>query len=277
VKNIRESTALSSVLAIAGALAFCGQAQADTLEQATLGGINFPADTRTHTLRTSALSGVTGYGGLAEGTETFSQTFLNGPDGNWLGWCLEPQEYEESGSGLLYALNTLEQAPVQGSGSTMEGLADVGSLTRADAMRRLVGGGYSYESNTFKNVTVDGLTDQDLYTAFQLAVWEVANETSATLNVNSASSEKGSFYLTSGGGTNSASVISQANAWLGGLDTYTPESGLYAFVRNAGGNYGQDFMVKVVPIPAAAWLFGSALFGTAALGRRKRKEDKLTA
>jgi hypothetical protein len=145
-------------------------------------------------------------------------------------------------------------------------------------MRRLVGGGYSYESNTFKNVETSlGLSDRDLYTAFQLAVWEVANETTSTLNVDSSSSAKGTFYLTSGGGANSANVISQANNWLSNLSSYTPESGLYAFVRDANSNYGQDFMVKVVPIPAAAWLFGSALFGTAALGRRKRKEDKLAA
>jgi hypothetical protein len=33
----------------------------------------------------------------------------------------------------------------------------------------------------------------------------------------------------------------------------------------------QDYVVQVVPIPAAAWLFGSALMGTLALGRRKQK------
>jgi hypothetical protein len=31
-------------------------------------------------------------------------------------------------------------------------------------------------------------------------------------------------------------------------------------------------IVQVVPIPAAAWSFGSALFGTVALGRRKQKK-----
>jgi hypothetical protein len=35
----------------------------------------------------------------------------------------------------------------------------------------------------------------------------------------------------------------------------------------------QDFVVQVVPIPAAAWLFGSAMVGAVALGRRKKKAE----
>jgi hypothetical protein len=44
---------------------------------------------------------------------------------------------------------------------------------------------------------------------------------------------------------------------------------------NSDGEKRQDFVAQVVPIPTAAWLFGSAIVGAVALGRRKKKaEDK---
>ena len=46
----------------------------------------------------------------------------------------------------------------------------------------------------------------------------------------------------------------------------TGASGLFA-LTSAG---AQDFIVQVVPIPAAAWLLGSGLLGLFGLARRKK-------
>ena len=53
-------------------------------------------------------------------------------------------------------------------------------------------------------------------------------------------------------------------AWTGG-------SAAGATTWSMNGTY------SVVPIPAAAWLFGSAVLGVAGLSRRRRKEDALVA
>jgi hypothetical protein len=273
MKLSTKLSAVSSSLAIAAVLGFPGPVQAHTIGTVTA-TIAFPSSGLTHTMDTSL--GPNSQPGLVSGTEVTPFTafeFLPGlADNKFAAWCIEPQEFAESGA-KLFNVNTLEQAPVVGSGNTMGDRGSVlGVGTRADDMRRLFGGVYEFANNTFSNVNAGlGLSAQDVRTAFQLSVWEIANETALSYNV---AASNGIFFLSSGGGPNSANVVLQANAWLGNLANYHPEAGLYALVRNPDDTpNGQDFIVKAVPIPAAAWLFGSAILGTVALGRRKLKES----
>ena len=266
-------SAVAAALAIAGGLGFSGQALADALGTITDVTMSFPDATRTHTIDMDP--GFNGYAGLASGSETNADwDFLPGVgDNGFAAWCLEPMEYLQSPA--TYDVNTLEDAPQQGSGLTMGSRNGVAGSTRADDMRRLFGGVYDFATDTFSDVTVAGLSDRDLRTAFQVAIWEIANETDdAGAAGYSYDVTSGGFKRGSGGGDNWTNVASQANTWLGNLESYGAETGLLALVNTT--NNKQDFIVKVVPIPAAAWLFGSALIGTIAIGRRKTKAKAQT-
>jgi hypothetical protein len=126
---------------------------------------------------------------------------------------------------------------------------------RAKAMRILFG-----------NVLPDfsaGITTETAI-ALQIAVWEIANESLGNgLNVNA-----GTLQV-----TNQLAARNLAQSWLANITSgvWTTEArGLIALTSATG----QDFVAQVVPIPAAAWLFGSALLGVAALGRRRRQVEK---
>jgi hypothetical protein len=275
MKRAMKLSAVSSALAIAAALAFSGQAMADTLDT-ILADISFPIPGRT--LNMDLTAGVTTssntYAGLALGAETDPDwSFLPAPDGSFRAWCLEPQETLQAGN-RTYDINTLEQSPVMGSGNPMGSLSSLaGKATRADDMRLLFGGGYNFANDTFSNVT-QSLNAQETRTAFQIAVWEVANETAPQYQVGDVPATRGYFYVREiRDTTNDAAIIAQANSWLANLSSYTAAGGLLGLVRNDTGSAGQDFIVQAVPIPAAAWLFGSALIGAVGLGRRKQKKE----
>jgi hypothetical protein len=98
--------------------------------------------------------------------------------------------------------------------------------------------------------------------AIQIAVFEIANETSGTYDVGA-----GDLIF-----TNQAAAAATAQGWLDNINngTWTTEAtGLIALVDTSGGP-GQDFVVQVVPVPAAMWLFGSGILGLAAVARRRR-------
>jgi hypothetical protein len=98
-------------------------------------------------------------------------------------------------------------------------------------------------------------------TAFQLAIWEIVNETSLPYSL-----DDGSFTRDSG---SAAAIL--ANAWLADLNAgaigWTPATGLLALTSSTV----QDMLVQT-PIPAAAWLLGSGLLGLFGISRRRQRK-----
>jgi hypothetical protein len=253
---------IGKISAIGLTLALSGPVMADTL--GTIDAIiSFPNATRTHNIDTNI--GPSSYAGLASGSESDPNwNFLSNPDGSFHAWCLEPTEFLDGNN--TYNVNTLESAPQDGNNFEMGDISGFAGTTRADDMRLLVGGVFDFATGIFSDLDMSlnggmGLSGKDLYTAFQVAVWEIANEdTAASYDVTS-----GGFQRDSGGGSNWSEVASQANQWLASLGSYSPNTYLLALVD--GNN--QDFLVSAVPIPGAVWLFGSVLLGWAGIGRRR--------
>jgi hypothetical protein len=158
MRSILKLSALSSVLALAGMVAFSSQAQADSL--------GF--------IRADAFTPVGGSGG---GRFTFDRNPLhqgdpnpgfpgtlvtNGipNDGEFYGFCLEPNETWKP-KDALYEVVTLNEAPQNGINGPMD-------AAKAKDLKELLGNVYPDFS--------DGSKGASFYHSLQIAVWEIANE-----------------------------------------------------------------------------------------------------
>lgn len=199
--------------------------------------------------------------------DTFDDVLLsNSPVGTFVGICLELNEsIQPAPSGpFKWNVQTLPESPDDANG--LPHLASGMGSTRADRLARLVGGAVGGNlSNAYALTPVQQV-------ALQMAVWEIIFETGSTLSVTGGNIRVGAStlgYGTSGGypgfGANTAAATTQANTWLGLLDTYTPARNLLGITWDGR----QDFLVQVVPIPPAAWLLGSGLLGLFVVARRK--------
>ena len=200
--------------------------------------------------------------------DTFDGVLLsNSPAGTFVGICLELNEgIARAPSGpFVWNVQALADSPDHADG--MPHLASgMGSL-RADRLARLVGGAVGgYLPNAYALTPVQQV-------ALQMAVWEIVFETDSTLNVTDGNIRVGSStlgYGTTGGypgfGTQTPEVTTQANTWLGLLNTYTPARNLLGMTWDGR----QDFLVQTVPIPPAAWLLGSGLLGLFVVARGKK-------
>lgn len=235
--------------------------------------VNLPASgQKTNNLRTSALPGTTVYAGQFSGTfntpsSGFTPPNLVGDNGtfDFVGWCLEPQEFWKKD--WNYSFVDIGDAPVVGAGTTMS------ARNVEDDMQRLFGG--------INPNTASFLSDQKNRDAFQLAVWEIANEDVMLGGKVDFDVDAGSFKVTwLKDNTNYKNdVIALANQWLDGAANEGAgewsQALLRAIVSPGSGSGGrQDFVVQLpglippdaeivsaVPLPAAAWLFGSAFVG----------------
>jgi hypothetical protein len=192
---------------------------------------------------TAGIFRFTGKGGAASG-----QLLTNNPSGSFVGICLE---FNENITPLKWDLVDLANAPDDALNSPA---APMGAAQASD-LRKLLNGAYANWGSA---------TTTTVATALQLAVWEIANEITDTYDLGA-----GTFVYVTGAGTGGGSAFELAKQYLVNVKngTWTDSSGAYFAIVNDG---AQDFAVRAVPIPAAAWLLGSGLLGLFGLARRKK-------
>jgi hypothetical protein len=241
------------LLAVAGSLVFSASAQADQVRADFLSFQGATIDTNTldggaglFTFDRDALL-ITDTGPEFAGTLVTNggPTNLAGDDDVFYAFDLEPNEHLIDPH--TYDVMSLENAPVSGVTGAMGAAA-------AQDLRILFG-------NVFPDFS-QSLTTQNAI-ALQIAVYEIANEkTDPSYNVLT-----GDLFF-----NNNVTERNIAQGWLDNITngTWTTEAvGLIALTDTSTGN-GQDFVVQVVPIPAAVWLFGSGLVGLVAVARRRK-------
>ena len=256
MQRTTKISALGATLAIGGMLAFSGQAMADQVKADYLshqggnintnvgngGGGRFKFD------RDDA--GGDEFGGILN--TDGGPTNLGGTDNLYYAFCLEPNEALKDGY-KVYDVVALADAPDSGVSGAMG--------DRAEDLKLLFGNVYPDFSQSIDTQTA---------IALQIAVWEIANESTGTydvINDGPSDTTKGDFYV-----ANQNAARAQAQEWLDEInnDNWTEKAdGLVALI---GPENRQDFVAQVVPIPAAAWLFGSALFGMAGIGYRRGRK-----
>jgi hypothetical protein len=246
MKSSIKLSALGSALALAGLFMVGGLAQADTV-------------TTDYTNVSPGLSGVA-VKNVAPGSPLYDQSTTAGvfnhvvksssPTGidlfpagtaNFVAFCIDLQDV--TGDNVVYTIVNLKDAP--------DPLGDnMGAAKALDLSKMLY-------AAVGANLSAASSLSNDQAAALQMAVWEVVFEKSGTYDIFN-----GNMTL-----SKNADVNALANGYLGGTNGPTAMSGLVGLTNPTK----QDFVAQVVPIPAAAWLFGSALMGVVALGRRRMK------
>lgn len=167
--------------------------------------------------------------GMAAGMFRLKATDSKGKITDFLAFCLEPLEW-----------------------LTLPKTHTVGSPLSASVLDRLG----ALMSNAFSQVTGSASA-----AAFQMAAWEIANESSSSLDLSN-----GAFKMTS------AQVSTQglAQGWLNNIASGSWTSNGRVTILSAPGT--QDLLTNIapVPVPAAGIMLLGGLAGLGALRRRRR-------
>lgn len=264
-------SAVSSALAIAAALAFSGKALADTVT-AEFNNVS-PKTTVSYSLKggafTGTQAGVFNFSGASGPINMFGAS-----NDMFVSFCIDlrdtvkpnPQNWS-----VVPLADAPNPKPLNNPGNSM-------GYTKAGKLAQLLGGTLGTELNNARNTASYNLQDSGFTlnagqraAALQVAIWEIVWEDEG--KIGSLADDDVRFNL----GANNV-IRKQAEYWLAGLDGYAAMGHLVGLSSPTvfGGTATQDF-VGQVPIPAAAWLFGSAMVGAVALGRRHKEKGEAAA
>jgi hypothetical protein len=160
--------------------------------------------------------------------------FVNGSgiiNGPFHGFCIDIAQDIYYNQTVQFGVAQLQNAPVPGSGM---------GVARANLIREL----------WYNDYAQSGLSNSNA-AAFQIAIWEIINESSANpLNVRS-----GTFWA-----TGNAATLNTANSWLQALDLTGNGPKVNDLMALTSYSY-QDYVVEVTAPAPSGWLL--ALVGTA--------------
>jgi hypothetical protein len=256
MKRMTKLSAVSSALAMVGALAVSGEVLAEQVT-GTLDSYEPLSNSDRVIVSISALPG----GGSFSGTEYAGLGYFTQQSGplltyntnKFVSFCVDLSDNIGVPSGTkVWDVVSLGDAANTPSGPMGD--------QRAAALALLLGSndpGSGGSLNDYRNLSTDVER-----AAMQVAVWEVAFETPSTAGSYSLSTGNAKFTTTGSG--DSATILSTAQGYLDNMTVGISMGGLVGLTSTET----QDFIGQV-PIPAAAWLFGSALIGAVGLGRRK--------
>jgi len=249
MKTTTKLSMVSAALAMAGVLAVSGPALADQVN-ARLDSVTPTSPVRVDVtaLAGGGSIGTTEYAGLFNFTQNSGPLLTFGTN-QFVSFCIDLSDAISSPSTHTWDVVDLAAAPDSTSGPMGAG--------KADALATLLGSNLG----AFLNNAVTVLNDNTKKAAMQVAVWEVVFEDAG-----------GAYDVSSGNAqfSNNNAVTAQAQLYLNNMSLGTKMGNLVGLTSTST----QDF-VGQVPIPAAAWLFGSAMVGAVALGRRRK--DKAAA
>ncbi|MDV7144975.1 VPLPA-CTERM sorting domain-containing protein [Tropicimonas sp. TH_r6] len=170
------------------------------------------------------------------------KTTDGGSTNSFIAWCLDTFQYLDLG--VKYEVT---DTPFAGAHDPKINAAQQTLITKL--------------FDTAFDTLVSKLRDNVASAAFQLALWEIVNETGDTLDVMS-----GAFHATVVGGN----VLTDANSLLDGLAASADRKYNLVFLEAKG--KGQDLLTVVpIPVPASSLLLLGALGGLGTLASRRRR------
>lgn len=144
---------------------------------------------------------------------------------------------------------------------TFSGVVDSGSLIGAN-----YNGNFAYDNATLTNSGSEAIDLSSLSVNFLSSAYNIANA-----DFTSTADFLDGVFL---GINYSASILNPSFTLGSGLATGSPTDAYFSYQTVDGDSgFGSLIFAKVtsVPLPAAVWLFGSALAGFGAFARRKRR------